>query len=101
MVVEYFISYEVVDTKSAASLASGITKDTICHRTVELTGQSFYLIPWLFEKRHSKQVQKWSGTNDHPSWVNNKLGNIITVFTHFAYHYSAASIILADIQSTC
>ncbi|KAF8914470.1 kinase-like domain-containing protein, partial [Mucidula mucida] len=55
---------------------------------------------WLFERLRTRESQKWSGTNMHPSHNNNKLGNIMNAFAHFVYEASQNTVVLADIQTS-
>lgn len=54
---------------------------------------------WLLEEMRTKDTNKWSGTNCHPSYANSKLGAVLTTFAHFVYEWSKETIVLADIQS--
>ncbi|KAJ7216013.1 kinase-like domain-containing protein [Mycena pura] len=53
---------------------------------------------WLKEPYRLGPVAKWSGTNQHPTHSQNKLGNILNAFAHFIYDASYKSVVLADIQ---
>jgi hypothetical protein len=84
-----------------ASPASGVPKDAFLDRELipDDINQNTWSVPWLLERKRSKHSTKWSGTNVHPSYENNKLGNILTAFAHFVYEYTYGSIVIADIQS--
>ncbi|KAJ6540056.1 hypothetical protein DFH09DRAFT_874524, partial [Mycena vulgaris] len=45
-------------------------------------------------------VKRWSGTNEYPSWPNNKLGSKLNAFTHYAYLFSQESTVFADLQTS-
>ncbi|KAJ7198176.1 hypothetical protein GGX14DRAFT_374497 [Mycena pura] len=53
---------------------------------------------WLMEPFRLGRPEKWSGTNEHPNHSQNKLGNVLNVFSHFIYDASYKSVVLADIQ---
>ncbi|KAF8916626.1 hypothetical protein CPB85DRAFT_1216199, partial [Mucidula mucida] len=55
---------------------------------------------WLLEELRTRDSHKWSGTNTHPVYHTNKLGNVINAFAHFVYMQSMSEIVLADIQTS-
>ena len=52
---------------------------------------------WLVEPRHTKSVQKFSGTLVYPNH-SNKVGITLVAFTHFTYEISHKGLIFVDIQ---
>ena len=52
---------------------------------------------WLVEPCRMKAVQKFTGTLVHPSHPD-KLGQMLSAFTHFVYELSGREMVLADIQ---
>ncbi|THU77644.1 kinase-like protein [Dendrothele bispora CBS 962.96] len=62
--------------------------------------KNIWSVAWLLEKMRAKQSSKWSGTNAHPTYTNNKLGNVLNAFAHFVYQYSQNTIVIADIQTS-
>ena len=90
------------DTKP--SPASGVSCDDLATRYSEsnnpnLSVKKAYNVAWLLERRRTKVSTKWSGTNQHPTYHNNKLGNIINVFAHYSHWYTGGQVVLGDIQS--
>ncbi|KAJ7183810.1 kinase-like domain-containing protein [Mycena filopes] len=57
------------------------------------------LIVWLFEPRRTSKVQRWSGTNEYPSWERKKLGSTLNAFAHYAYIVSHESTVFCDLQT--
>ncbi|KAF7364534.1 Kinase-like protein [Mycena venus] len=57
------------------------------------------IVIWLFEPRRSSKVKHWSGTNEYPSWHQNKLGSTLNAFSHWAYLFSQESTVFSDLQT--
>ena len=52
---------------------------------------------WFVEPRHTRSVQKFSGTLVHPD-RQDKVGLTLASFAHFVYDASHEELVLADIQ---
>ncbi|THU80435.1 hypothetical protein K435DRAFT_874373 [Dendrothele bispora CBS 962.96] len=106
-VAEFLLALEVVEVHGHASRASGVNQDAFLDRMPAEHGgddassldKNIWSVAWLLEKMRAKQSSKWSGTNAHPTYTNNKLGNVLNAFAHFVYQYSQNTIVIADIQS--
>ncbi len=108
---EFLLVYEVVSEDPTLGYPASIALRTCHNEFLELasafpddanTGapnKNQWVFPWLFERLRTRESQKWSGTNMHPSHNNNKLGNIMNAFAHFVYEASQNTVVLADIQS--
>lgn len=94
-VTEYLLALEIVPLGTCPSPASNLrSEDLVQHETAD-----YSTVAWLLEPRRQKKSTKWTGTDEHPSYNNNMVGNIITCFTHFIYLHSKQTIVMADVQS--
>ncbi|KAK7014510.1 kinase-like domain-containing protein [Favolaschia claudopus] len=95
-VTDFKLGIEVVQDGASPSLASGVSLD----RYQDANTNSNSKLLWLFEPRRSARVDHWSGTNDYPAWHHKKLGSTLNAFTHYVYHLTQESIVLADLQTS-
>lgn len=105
----FHLAVEVIPNSGFPSKASGVTAveytellaqaDDTDNELDDDANKSKGCIAWLLEARRSGKVERWSGTNEYPMWGDNKLGNTLNAFTHFAYMDSYESIVFADLQS--
>ncbi len=98
--MKYLLVKEVVNPSVGPSPASGLTtSDFPIDVPTSEGGQNDWSCCWLLEELRTRDSHKWSGTNTHPVYHTNKLGNVINAFAHFVYMQSMSEIVLADIQS--
>ncbi|KAJ7053015.1 kinase-like domain-containing protein, partial [Mycena amicta] len=91
-VTECKLMCEIPKADSAPSVPSGYSAADLAEADCPMV--------WLMEPFRPGNTQKSSGTNQHPTHRENKLGNTLNAFAHFVYLHSYKTIVLADIQST-
>lgn len=100
-VTEFKLAVEVIRDGFGPSTASGFSLEqyTAASDAVSDSNANPGIVVWLFEPRRTSKVKHWSGTNEYPSWDQNKLGSTLNAFGHYAYLFSLESTILCDLQS--
>jgi hypothetical protein len=103
MVTKHHLAVEYFAPESTPTLskASGITADEYSSQgaAAEAEAAPMPRVAWLLEPKCSATVQKWSGSNQYPTWNNNKLGNTLNAFSHYVYFASHGQLVIADLQS--